>query len=273
MTTWCEQQQIEGVTCTKGFHQLAQVRQVSVYTYMTEGLVIDVGGSKIPQFRDVLKQQSPEAVLLTHHHEDHTGNSAWVEQHLQIPQYIHRSSVKDMAQKANNPLYRQQVWGTREAFTALPLSDTFTAKSIWDVIETPGHASDHVAFYNRSTGHLFAGDLFVAPKLKIMLEGESYSTLLHSLQNIQAIDYSGVFCHHAGFLTDARSLIDRKITYMQEFAEQVVRLHDRGIPTTQIVAELLPHTHVMEAVSDGEWSRHYLVNTIVQERDAIFMTV
>lgn len=273
MKSWGKQQTIEGVVCTEGFVQLQGVRQVSVYTFMTEGFGIDVGANTIPYFQETLLQQRPEAIVLTHHHEDHTGNSAFVEQHLHIPQYIHASSVRDMAVMANNPQYRRDVWGTRPAFTAQPLKETFQAKSTWDVLHTPGHAFDHVALYNRNNGQLFAGDLFVAPKLKIMLEGESYSTLLQSLRRIQTIDYGTLFCSHAGHVDNARSLINQKIAYMEDFAEEVMTLHHQGKDTQEIVEQLLPYKAIMEAISDGEWSRRYVVDTIIREANEIFALV
>lgn len=273
MKSWGEQQTIEDVVCTQGFIQLEGVRPVSVYTFLTEGFSIDVGANTIPFFQQTLLQQKPEAIVLTHHHEDHTGNGAFVEQHLQIPQYIHASSVSDMHVMANNPQYRRDVWGTRPAFDAKPLAETFQAKSTWDVLHTPGHAFDHVALYNRGNGQLFAGDLFVAPKIKMMLEGESYSTLLQSLRFIQTIDYGTLFCSHAGRVDNARTLIDQKIAYMEDFADEVMMLHRQGKDADEIVAQLLPYKAIMEAISDGEWSRRYLVETIVQEAPALFAHV
>lgn len=273
MKSWGEQQTIEGVVCTQGFIQLDNVRQVSVYTFMTEGFGIDVGANTIPFFQETLLQQKPEAIVLTHHHEDHTGNSAFVEQQLHIPQYIHPLAVKDMHVTANNPQYRRDVWGTRPAFDALPLAETFEAKSTWDVHHTPGHAFDHVALYNRSNGHLFAGDLFVAPKIKLMLQGESYSTLLQSLRFIQTIDYGTLFCSHAGYVKNARTRIDQKIAYMEDFADEIMTLHRQGKDAEEIVAQLLPYKAVMEAISDGEWSRQYLVETVIREAPALFAYV
>lgn len=273
MKTWGKQQTIDNVVCTKGFIEFGDKQHVSVYTFLTEGFSIDVGANTIPFLQETLLQQKPEAIVLTHHHEDHTGNGAFVEKHLHIPQYIHPLSVDDMRVTANNPQYRRDVWGTRPAFHAEPLRETFHAKSTWDVLHTPGHAFDHVALFNRNTAQLFAGDLFVAPKIKMMLEGESYSTLLQSLRFIQTIDYGTLFCSHAGLVDNARSLIDQKIAYMEEFADEVMTLHRQGKDADEIVAQLLPYKAIMEAISDGEWSRRYLVETVIHEAPELFALV
>lgn len=49
--------------------------------------------------------------------------------------------------KADYPMYRKIFWGKRSPFHAKAIGKTFsTRNATWDVIDTPGHAIDHLAF-------------------------------------------------------------------------------------------------------------------------------
>lgn len=84
--------------------------------------------------------------------------------------------------------------GARKAFQAQPIASTFSSKTAeWDVIQTPGHAIDHIAFLNKETGQLFTGDLYVTTKTRLILSDESIPTIIQSLQKVLAYDFQDVF--------------------------------------------------------------------------------
>lgn len=60
----------------------------------------------------------------------------------------------------------------------------FHIHATWDVIETPGHAIDHLAFLNRETGQLFTGDLYCQEMTKVILREESIPTIIESLKRV-----------------------------------------------------------------------------------------
>ena len=49
---------------------------MSVYLYVVDGLVIDTGQRNMQKFVvELLKAKKLDQILLTHHHEDHSGNA------------------------------------------------------------------------------------------------------------------------------------------------------------------------------------------------------
>ncbi|UZM96984.1 MBL fold metallo-hydrolase [Lysinibacillus sp. MHQ-1] len=59
-----------------------------------------------------------EQIALTHSHEDHAGNAAWLQQQMDIPIYLHRESLQACTKKGDYPLYRQALWGGAASFSS-----------------------------------------------------------------------------------------------------------------------------------------------------------
>ncbi|MGB6406999.1 MAG: MBL fold metallo-hydrolase, partial [Planococcus donghaensis] len=79
----------EQVVCIEGI--LEETRS-KVFLFLVDGMLIDTGAEKMQDdLKEELAKLSFDQVVLTHHHEDHTGNAAWIQQHFQVPFYIHPS--------------------------------------------------------------------------------------------------------------------------------------------------------------------------------------
>lgn len=88
-------------------------------------------------------------------------------------------------QKTRIPLYRQHVWGNVGPFHSKSLHRNFQSRNDhWTVIDTPGHTKDHVAFLNKSKGILFTGDLFITPKVRVVIVDENILDTLQSLKKL-----------------------------------------------------------------------------------------
>ena len=73
------------------------------------------------------------------------------------------------AEDGDYPLYRQALWGTTRVCCPTIWSNLTNERATWDVIETPGHTTDHLSFYNRETGAMFTGDLFISQRQRLCL--------------------------------------------------------------------------------------------------------
>lgn len=267
-----QQDVVEGVHFGKGTTSVQGVT-LSVYSYSIDGVLIDTGSKSLEKgFIPFFQQQDVDQIVLTHHHEDHTGCAKFLQDEMKLPIYMNELKIEECSKKANYPLYRKLFWGKRPPFQATPLKNTFQSRNAtWDVIETPGHAEDHVAFLNRETGQLFTGDLYVQTKTKLILKNESIPTIIHSIEKVLNYNFDTVFCCHAGFIREGRKALERKLQYLLELQGEVLKLHNEGIPPEQIRNKLFPKKFPIVFFSRGEWDSLHIVNSIIREHEHSFV--
>ncbi len=131
-----------------------------------------------------------EAILVTHHHPDHTGGVA---------------ELRTQTGAA--------VWGpAREAipepYSALMDGDTVTAAgTVWSVLEVPGHTAGHIAYFADDVNGaplLFCGDTLFSGGCGRLFEGTP-AQMLASLDRLAALpDATRVFCTHEYTLSNLR---------------------------------------------------------------------
>lgn len=261
-----EIQQNRGVQCAHG-KVAVQGIGMSAYSFFVDGLLIDTGSYSLSQeFQFFFNEIPIEQLALTHSHEDHSGNAAWIQQHKDVPIYIHGDSVSVCAKDGEYPFYRQALWGERPAFIAQPLGETLQTKSaIWDVIQTPGHTTDHLAFYNRETGAMFTGDLYIQTKTKVVLDEENIVHTLASLKKILSYDFEVVYCCHAGFLVDGRMKIQEKIAYLEELESNIKQLFYKGYSVEEITKAIFPRDYPIIKVSGEQWSSKHIITAFINQ--------
>ena len=128
-----------------------------------------------------LQQQALQltAILVTHHHRDHTGGIAALLQQFSVPVYGPRNEFIP----ALTDLSGEGDWIHLNGL-ALTLS----------VLDTPGHTSGHISYYDGS--RLFCGDTLFACGCGRLFEGTPQQ-LYASLEKIRALpDHTLVYCTH-----------------------------------------------------------------------------
>lgn len=205
--------------------------------------------------------------MITHAHEDHTGGAGYLQEKYGMPVYIHEQSIEKVSLKAQYPLYRKVFWGKRQPFEAQPLGKTFTSRNAtWDVIETPGHTKDHLSFLNRETGQLFTGDLFVSPKIKVVLREENMPSIIHSLERVLTYDFDEVFCNHAGYVENGRQALTEKWENLKILEEQIISRYKQGYSKKEIHSELFERTYPITFFSMGEWDSKHIIDSFIDEQ-------
>lgn len=107
-----------------------------------------------------------DSILCTHRHADHTGGIAELREVYNVPVYGRRHP--------GNPLISHDLReGSRLKLDAFGL--------IFDILETPGHLDDHLAF--TAPGILFCGDVLFGAGCGRNFEGP-LAQLFHSLQRL-----------------------------------------------------------------------------------------
>lgn len=241
-------------------------RQLLVSVYFIDGLLVDTGPPKnLGKLTPILHEWKINEVILTHHHEDHTGGARWIQDTKEVPIYIHETGVNLCTSRMKLPFYRKVFWGERASFEAQPVRQLFkTPTYTWDVIHTPGHAQDHIALYNREKKWLFGGDLYVQSRPKSLFSFESIPEIISSLRLILTYDFDVYFCSHAGIIPNGRKVIQDKLVYLEKIQQDVLVMHENGKSNRKIRKELFPKSHPMNYFSFFENSPIHIVNSILK---------
>ena len=252
----------ENVTCVKGLTQNNQV-----YIYFVDGMLIDTGPKILQnELRALYNQNDFDLVTLTHSHEDHVGTASWIQKNRNIPIYVHPMGIPICENPADYPEYRQTEWGIRKEFQALPLDESILSRNYeWEVIYTPGHADDHVSLFNKETGRLFTGDMYILPTVKVIMKTESISKMIDSIQTLLKLDFGMMYCSHAGYLPNGKEKLKTKLNNLQEIVDSVIDLYKKGYSISEIDKTLFTKKYRVEEYSKGEYSSIHIVHSIVSD--------
>ncbi|MDP5275941.1 MBL fold metallo-hydrolase [Chengkuizengella axinellae] len=239
--------------------------QVNVYFYYIDGLLVDTGPKRGK--KDIvpyIQKTKIDQVVVTHHHEDHTGLASWIVNNKQIPLYAHESGIELCRKNGDMPYYRKLFWGRRKGFDTqeIPLQ-VETNKYKFKVIHTPGHADDHVVLLDEENGRLFGGDLYVLGKPKSIWHFENIPVLMDSIRKVLTYDFSTVYCCHAGILQDGKQKLRAKLNYLEESQTKVKELHKEGKTVKEIANELFPHKNMLNYFSFFDTSPVHLVKSML----------
>ncbi|GIO25752.1 MBL fold hydrolase [Ornithinibacillus bavariensis] len=240
--------------------------KLNVYSFNIDGVLIDTGAPRLlKEFKKFFIDVDIDQVVISHSHEDHIGGAAYLQNEHGLPIYMNRMMIEECSRKANYPFYRKMFWGSRKPFEAQELGKTFTSRNaIWDVIETPGHAIDHLSFLNRETGQLFSGDLFVQPRTNVILREESIPTIMESITHVLTYDFGELFCCHAGYVKESRQALIRKLQNLKELEASILELHKQGYHEKEIQRKLFKKKYPITFFSFGEWDSIHIIRSIIK---------
>jgi glyoxylase-like metal-dependent hydrolase (beta-lactamase superfamily II) len=112
-----------------------------------------------------------------------------------------------------------------------------------EVVPTPGHAPDHVCYFDRESGDLYCGDLarlggtIVIPSRK----GGDLRTYLDSLRRVRDLAPRRMLPGHGPIIEDPIALIDSYIAHRAARERQIVDAMAAGAKTVaEIVARVYP---------------------------------
>ncbi len=254
-----------GVDCAMATVSLLGSR-LNVYVYISGGLLVDTGPSGLARvFTAYFKEQPVKQAVITHYHEDHSGNAWWLEKRG-VPVYIHHSSVSTCRERARLPVYRRLFWGKREGFSPRPLPAVLeTEAGQMRVIETPGHSFDHITLLDPESGALFTGDLVVSPKTKLVMRTENVPQIMESLRKLLSYDFKTVYCGHAGVVEKGRDWVKAKLDYLEDLRGKVLELHNKGWSIRAINKKLFPKIAPLFFVSCGEWASSHIIRSLIED--------
>jgi len=151
---------------------------MSVYLYILDGIVIDTGQRHMQKtVIELLGEKKLHQILLTHHHEDHSGNASAIRSHHHIEAFGHPLTVQKMAADFRILPYQRFIWGRSENIRLSPLGSAVESNLYKLVpVHTPGHSKDHTVYLEEKNGWLFSGDLYLGRRIKYFRSDEKYLT-------------------------------------------------------------------------------------------------
>jgi glyoxylase-like metal-dependent hydrolase (beta-lactamase superfamily II) len=153
--------------------------------------IVDPGpGSTLETFRQQLQAQAIgvgdlDALLLTHIHLDHAGaTGALVRENPRLAVYVHKNGAPHMIDPSKLLASAQRLWPNdlqrlfgetlpvpAENLRILEGGETLKLGSRkLEVVYTPGHASHHVSYFDKTQGVAFVGDT-----TGVRIEGNSFA--------------------------------------------------------------------------------------------------
>jgi glyoxylase-like metal-dependent hydrolase (beta-lactamase superfamily II) len=154
-------------------------------------------------------------VLVTHGHPDHASG---------LP-----------ALRSRWPNLEAWKWleGTDPAWQPLRGGDSVGAGSTaLTVIHTPGHAADHVCFWQPETRDLYCGDMMTATTTILVppaSQGGSLRSYLRSLQRLAALEPETAWPGHGAVISRPVNRIDEYLAHRAERERQVIACLDAGV--------------------------------------------
>ena len=212
----------------------------SVYLYKAGSIVIDTGPFHLrQQISKMLDGRDVTAILLTHHHEDHSGNAALMHKRFNAPVYLHPYGMAKLEKGFRILPYQHILFGKAPSLTTHLLPETIETEQLTlRAIHTPGHSKDHTVYLAENEGWLFSGDLWVGEKIQFFRVDEHIDQQIASLAKIAALDFETLFCAHRPSRKNGPTLIKRKLDHLVSFHEQVIDLHRQGLGETEITRRL-----------------------------------
>ena len=234
--------------------------------YYVDGLLVDSGPPNLA--RDVARlcrELEVRQCVTTHHHEDHSGNHGLLRAEFHITPWAHARGIQRIAYpEPPRFLYRRVTWGQRAPAEAQPLGKVLeTPRFRFQVIETPGHAEDHVVLFEPDRRWLFSGDLYLGPRLKYLRADEDVHALIASLRRVLALEPAALYCQHRGRIENAAAQLRQKLDSLVELGERVSELHSRGLSDDEI-ARALPGSDLLWRLwTAGDFSKRNFVRAFL----------
>ncbi len=220
--------------------------------------------------RRFVEETHPRQVILTHHHEDHSGNARLLKRIKRLPVYAPELSIPLLAGGFKVHLYRRLVWGKPALVQVDPVPAVVEVGGGMTLrrIAAPGHSIDMTCYLVPERGWLFSGDLFVAALPRYLRSDEDFPEQLKSIRSILEHEFDTVFCAHRGVVANGRLAFRRKLEYLETLRLRARRLHQEGREVPEITRLLLGKEDFLSWFSGGHFRKSNLIKACLGHETA-----
>lgn len=191
-----------------------------ITTPSNDCIIVDPGdGKPVIQFLE-RNNLSPKAILLTHHHWDHTGGVT--ELSAAYPGLSIFGPQETSATRSN----QLALDGTKITAAGIPIQ----------LIATPGHTLDHLSYY-LVNGHkrpiLFCGDTLFSAGCGRLFEGTA-KQMYNSMQKLANLpDNTQIYCAHEYTVENLifARMVDPGNKFLARYQKKIGQARNRGYPS------------------------------------------
>lgn len=210
---------------------------MSVHAFVVDGLLIDTAQRHMQKaVIGRLTERRIDRILLTHHHEDHSGNAAALAELFQAPVFGHPVTARKLSHPFSIFIYQHLIWGNTATVQISPFPKTIeTDNHRFVPIHTPGHSKDHTVFLEPDEGWLFSGDLYLNDTIKYFRADENITDQILSLRKIVKKEFNVLFCAHRPALKNGKQHLSNKLAFLEDFYGEIQAMTARGDTEKEII--------------------------------------
>jgi glyoxylase-like metal-dependent hydrolase (beta-lactamase superfamily II) len=232
---------VEGIRVGKQSRKGHYRINTSCIIYRLGDTIIDTGpANEWKTVRSYLEERSVKQALLTHYHEDHSGNCGNLECCFNSVILSHHNNHDKIRDGYTPPLSGRIIFGdiTLAQPQQLPAAVETTSHSILTPLHMPGHTDDTTSYFEANNGWLFSGDMYVSSRVRYALAEENINEQILSLQQAIALDFDELFCAHQGYIKNGKQALQKKLDFLISLRDNVLMLHNKGYSHRQIRNQL-----------------------------------
>ncbi len=238
---------------------------MKVICYHVGDVLLDTGAYWTrPSLHRMLQGYPIRHILLTHYHEDHAGNAAFLQRDLGVPVYGNPLTRRLLANKIPLKPYEHYIWGKLEPVEIRELTGEFVSGDyVFTPVHTPGHSPDHYVYLEKKRGWLFSGDMFLGVKIKYFRSDEDIVVTIKSLRNILELEFDKLFCGHNPQLENPKSLVRAKADHLQQIVDTAAHWLALGLGDKEILRRMVKghESWMTRAFTLGDVGYHHMVRS------------
>ncbi len=241
---------------------------VEVSCYLVDDLLIDTGFAHARQILlDHLSSKRPGRIVLTHHHEDHSGACALLQREWGLEVLMRHPELRWEEGVGSLPRYRRRWFGEAEEYDARQLPDRIdTATRTLRIIDCPGHSVTQVSVYDEREGDVYCGDLYISAGAAAVMRTENPFEIIRSLRRVADLDPRRLYNGHGLILERPAKRLRLKAERIERFAERALELREQGFSNGAIQRRLFRQGRLRDLfiafTSWGDFSRRNLLRAV-----------